>query len=183
MTSITRDFRPTPFTLFNSYVSGPAMYGNKLFPFSYRNGTLDLILEGTDFQETMMTTPRWPGETGPNIYPVRDLGGNNNVQNIGQNLKNYITAIYESRYDATVWDIRLVQKGAVRRVVPLDATNVPGPAEQYGDSTVAPNRDYRNDDLGATYVFVRPMTIQLKVNNQTRYFTLKSDSSDGTSSC
>jgi hypothetical protein len=178
MSSITRDFRPSSFSLFNKYVSGPAMYGNKLFPFSYRNGTLDLILDGTDFQETMMTTPRWPGEAGPNIYPVRDLGGDNIVQNIGQNFKNYITAIYENQYDATVWDIHVSQKGTVRRVVPLDISNVPGPGEQYADTAQEPTRDYFSMELDPTYIFVRPMTIHLKVNNQTRYFTLKSDSSD-----
>jgi hypothetical protein len=151
------------------------MYGNKLFPFKMENGKLDINLTDNDFQETMMTTPRWPGETGANIYPVNILGGSVTVSAIGQNFKNYITAIYENEYDSTVWDIKVVNKGMVARAMPLSIENLGEIDTQYGDSTVEPTRDYFNWELGATYIFTRPLTISLMVNSQKRYFTLKSE--------
>lgn len=159
----------------NSNVSGPSMYGNKLFPFKFEKGKFDINLIDNDFQETMMATPRWPGETGANIYPVSILGGSIMVSAIGQNFKNYITAIYENEYDATVWDIKVVSKGMVARAIPLSIENLGGNGEQYGDSTAEPPRDYYDWELGGTYIFTRPLTISLMVNNQKRYFTLKSD--------
>jgi len=145
----------------NSYVSGPTYInpsiGNfgevpsLLFPFNYlKNGMLELILDPyfIGIQEANYIFPGYN-----NLHPVRHLGGHNMVTSIGPELINYITVIYNNKYNSAggVSSVTVYQPGIVTKVQTLDVANLgtsifPGnvnPSDhQSGDSGYPPNATY-----------------------------------------
>lgn len=183
----------------NTYVSGPTYInpnfntvGNTpsmLFPFNYlKNGMLELVPDES-FLQIQESNYLFPGYN--NLRPIRLLGGQNIVTDIGPLLVNYITVIYNNKYNASggVSSVSVYQPGVVTKVQTLDAGNLgytffpdnANPSDaQSGDSSRPPNPNYTmgtaENSWFTTYVFTSPLTLQITFNapGDTRYFTFKS---------
>ena len=167
------------------YVGGP-YYNyegtNTLFPFTFKNGTLDINpINGFDLDT--VGTPK----NGNDGCQVTLHGGLNLVQNIGNNFRTYI---YNTNWGsatasvtASVTDresIKVVQPGVVTRVQQLDNSdtgNLPAsinpPTDSYVISETAPIETLSKNTptFGVTYAFYKPLIISAKFAEGIRYIT------------
>jgi len=183
----------------NTYVSGPTYVNPNfqnigtvpalLFPFNYlKNGVLELVPDES-FIQIHQENYLFPGYN--NLHPVRLLGGHHMVTDIGPLLKNYISVIYNNKYNTAggVSSVNVYQPGVVTKAQTLDAGNLgstlfpdnANPTDaQSGDSSRPPNATYTMGTSAnlwfTTYVFTSPLTLKITFNTpgNARYFTFKS---------
>ena len=114
------------------------------------------------------------------------------VTDIGPLLKNYISVIYNNKYNTAggVSSVYVYQPGVVTKAQTLDAGNLgstlfpdnANPTDaQSGDSSRPPNATYTMGTSAnswfTTYVFTSPLTLKITFNTpgNARYFTFKSE--------
>ena len=169
------------------YVGGP--YYNRpvtseklLFPFTFKNGTLDI----NPINGFNLTSGDTPLNIGDGVVPggsVRRHGGLNLVQDIGPNFKTYIfncTWGADSDWEvSSLASIKVYKPGVVTRVQQLDdGANIPSYINPVGDgyviSSQAPD-DFTFTTLenyGVTYAFEKPLVVSVStVGHGTQYIT------------
>ncbi len=167
---LTRFVKPeSPCYVFNG--------NNRLFPFSFTSGMLDITYSGNTFKTVMVdntgVSPLAETETA-----VRIIGGPRLVTSLGNNFKAYIRAWRNSTIDAgspiTVeipCHVVRVQEGDVNNVNSnsgvsyLISDNLPA-SDNYisGDST---------NNYNATYIFKTPLTFSIVESGVKKYITFR----------
>ena len=174
MTSLTKTTAVNDERVLVRFVGGPYYTDGSsrkiLFPFTFKNGTLDINPINGFNLEPGATTPLNVG-TGEGGL-VRLQGGQNLVQQIGPNFKTYITNCTwtDDTYSYTISELRTISvqtPGVVSRVQQLDHTaNLPikinpqGSAYVISDVSPTPNFTFTSlSNFGVTYAFNRPLVI------------------------
>jgi hypothetical protein len=150
---------------------------NRLFPFVYINGMLDITYEGNDFEATMVdTTGVSPNnETDTMVYI---MGGPRLVTSLGENFKAYIRAWRDGTIDAGS-PIELYQPSQVIRVQEADMNNITANSgESYMISELPPVSDFYTaggppNDYYTTFVFKTPLTFTIVESGVTKYITFR----------
>jgi len=163
------------------YYVKPVTSEKLLFPFTFKNGTLDINpINGFD-----LTSGDKPLNFGLAVPggSARRHGGLNLVQNIGPNFKTYIyncTWGEDASGNVTsLASIKVYKPGVVTRVQQLDdGTNIPSYINPTGDGYVVssyPPEDFAFTTLenyGVTYAFEKPLVVSVStVGNGTQYIT------------
>jgi hypothetical protein len=150
---------------------------NRLFPFVYVNGMLDITYEGNTFEATMVDI----SGVSPNNEPdtvVYMMGGPRLVTSIGENFKAYIRAWRDGTIDAGS-PIDLYQPSQVMRVQEADLNNITANSgESYVISEIAPVSDFFTAGAPAnnyytTFVFKTPLTVTILEGGVTKYITFR----------
>jgi hypothetical protein len=150
---------------------------DRLFPFVYRSGELDISYEGNSFKANMVdTTDVSPNnETGTIIYI---MGGPRLVTSIGENFKAYIRAWRDGTIDAGS-PIELYQPSQVMRVQEADMNNITASsAESYIIGELPPASDFYTagsptTNYYTTFVFKTPLTFTIIESGVTKYITFR----------
>ena len=150
---------------------------NRLFPFVYVNGMLDISYEGNDFEATMVdisgVSPY--NETDTIIYI---MGGPRLVTSLGENFKAYIRAWRAVTIDVGS-PIELYQPSQVMRVQEADLNNITAnSSESYIVSVLPPVSDFYTaggvaNDYYTTFVFKVPLTITILESGILTYITFR----------
>jgi hypothetical protein len=144
-----------------------------MFPFTYKNGVLDLAYTN-NFENDMVLTPAQAPQTEPDCS-VRVLGGTKHVvTGLGPNLIAYIRAWRNPDVGSP---INIYVNGVVQRVQWMSTVNLTNSAVAV--STVPPSGDeYIQADATATYktawVFDKPLTITTVETGVKQYITFRS---------
>jgi hypothetical protein len=147
---------------------------DRLFPFVYRNGELDISYEGNDFKSIMVdiTGSAPSSETDCALYI---LGGPRLVTSLGENFKAYIRAWRSSTIDEGS-PIELYQPSQVIRVQESDYNNVTASDSSYRISNFPPVSDTytagtTTNNYYATFIFKTPLTFTIVESGVTKYIT------------
>ena len=138
----------------------------RLFPFSFKNGTLEIELIN-DFNLLSGVPPQGFSIEGG---LVRRMGGLNLVQSIGKNFKTYVencewvTLIDSDPVSYYASNVKVYKPGFVTRVQQLSLRNLPSqinPANSYVSSSNAPTSDFETNTTlyGSTYAFEKPLVL------------------------
>lgn len=162
------------------YYVKPITSEKLLFPFTFKNGTLDINpINGFDLTsgDTPLNFGNVPGGS------ARRHGGLNLVQEIGPNFKTYI---YNCTWGAdssgnvlSLSSIKVYKPGVVTRVQQLDdGTNIPSYINPTGDGYVVSSQAPEDfafpalENYGVTYAFEKPLVVSVStVGNGTQYIT------------
>jgi hypothetical protein len=173
MTSLTKTTAVNDERVLIRFVGGPYYTDGSsrklLFPFTFKNGTLE-INPINGFNLASGATPLNVGTGDGGL--VRLQGGQNLVQQIGQNFKTYITNCTWTDDDVTYTindphTISVQTPGVVSRVQQLDYTaNLPikinpqSSAYVISDAAPTPNFTFTSlSNFGVTYAFNTPLVI------------------------
>ena len=149
-----------------------------LFPFTYNNGTLDLFLRDSSFQELYIdTTGQKPDNMGTNagyMYLLR--GGAGLVTALGPNFVKYIRAAWELSASTPV---RIQQKCLVTKVQEMydpdqgdsiaNSGYYESPNPPVNDEYLTPGPQYRTP-----WIFKTPLTIEITNGGVKSYITFTS---------
>ncbi len=181
MTSVVRAFakRPEGITLFLKpespcYDYGP---GNRLFPFTYTRGVLDITYSGNNFKEVMVDVTNI-GPSAETETAVRMMGGPRLVTRLGDNFKAYVRAWRDGTIDADS-PIEVYKPAQVLRVQEGDLDNIDANS---GSSYIVSDKAPSNDEYVAgsednkyttTYIFKTPLTFTIVESGATKYITFR----------
>ena len=149
---------------------------DRLFPFTYSNGVLNITYEGNNFKERMVdisgNSPS--GETEP---ACRVMGGPRLATAIGDRFKAYIRAWRASTIDAGS-AIEVFTPGQVIRVQECDNAVSSTSGNSYEISTQAPVSDnfITGSDANSyrtTYIFKTPLTVTIIESGVKKYITFR----------
>lgn len=150
---------------------------DRLFPFSYNNGVLDISYDGNSFLDLMVdisgNEPQ--NETSTSL---RIMGGPRLVTSLGNNFKAYIRSW---RYDTIDSEspIEIYVPSQVIKVQEADRVNTDANSGNiYKISTQSPTGDnyITGNALNrfyTTYIFKTPMTFTIKEGGVTKYITFR----------
>jgi hypothetical protein len=151
--------------------------GDRLFPFSYRNGVLDITYEGNDFKSVMVDISGVdPSAETSTVFRI--TGNTYLVSSLGENFKSYIRAWRASTIDAGS-PIDLYVAPQILRVQEADRTNVDASSgSPYNISTQPPSSDYylsgsEANEYYKTYIFKTPLTFTIVESGVTQYITFR----------
>ena len=150
---------------------------DRLFPFTYNNGVLDISYEGNNFKSIMVDisgiSPIAETDTS-----VKIMGAPRLVTSLGNNFKAYIRSWREATIDTgSVIDLYLAAH--VVRVQEADPENVSSTSsESYIISTHTPSGDHyisgnTTNDFYTTYIFKTPLTFTIKEGGVIKYITFR----------
>jgi hypothetical protein len=152
---------------------------DRLFPFSYSSGVLDITYEGNNFQETMVDISGVsPSSETELIYRI--IGGPKLVTSLGDNFKTYIRSWRALTIDAGS-PIELVEPTQVVRVQEGDYNSV---SADSGNSWQITNFKPASDNYitgstsdlyKTTYIFKTPLTFSIVEDGVKRYITFRTD--------
>lgn len=150
---------------------------NRLFPFIFINGMLDITYEGNSFKATMVdiTGVSPNNQTDTMIYI---MGGPRLVTSIGQNFKAYIRAWLTGTIDEGS-PIGLYQPCQIIRVQEADLNNITAiGSETYLISEIPPVSDFftagvPSNNYYTTFVFKTPLTVTFVEDGITKYLTFR----------
>ena len=150
---------------------------NRLFPFTYNNGVLDITYDGNNFKSLMVdisgNAPLDEAQTS-----VRIMGGPYLVSSLGSKFKAYVRSWREGTIDSGS-PIEIYLAPQILKVQEADLENVNADSgESYKISTQAPSGDnYINGNATntycTTYVFKTPLTFTIKESGVTKYITFR----------
>jgi hypothetical protein len=148
--------------------------GTRLFPFSYRNGVLDITYEGNNFKSVMVDISG-VDPSSETSTAFRITGNTYLVSSLGENFKNYIRAWRASTIDAGS-PIDLYVAPQILRVQEADRNNVDADDSSYKISTQPPSSDYylsgsEANEYYKTYIFKTPLTFTIIESGVTQYIT------------
>lgn len=150
---------------------------NRLFPFSYTNGILDISYSGNNFESTMVDTPN-EAPLSETETAIRILSGPSLVTSLGDNFKAYIRSWRSGTIDAgspieiyIAPQVLRVQEGAYNNI-----TSVNG--DSWKISTQPPSSDgYVAGDVAnnyyTTYIFKTPLTFTILEGGVIQYITFR----------
>ena len=177
MSSVQSSLAQVPYTP-TRFVApeGPAYTQNgvtRLFPFSYRNGVLDISLEGNSFESIMINTSQEAPGSETDTF-VKVLGTTKLVTSLGENFKAYIRAWRDGTIDSGS-PIELYMPCQVIRVQEVDQKYTGGNTSFY-ISTEAPSGDmYVNGNVDnkyfSTYLLKTPLTFTILEGGVRKYIT------------
>ena len=167
------------------FVGGPYFVGDHaqkfLFPFTFVNGTLDI--DPINGFNTSVGTSQPLGINGGSGFQVRQLGGQNLVQDIGDTFRTYIKNCNWSQDNDNNPDYNVRSKGSIKvylpgivtRVQQLSNTNLPqysNPNKSFVVSSTPPVEGFvlDNPSYGSTYVFEKPLVVQIDTVGQGRNY-------------
>ena len=162
------------------YVGGPYYYDTNakktLFPFTFKNGQLDISTE-SGFDVESGTLPA----NGNGGLQVNLLGGLNLVQSIGANFKTYV---YNCQWgEDSSWDItslnsiKVYTPGVITKVQQLNIESLPLNIDPNGSTPVisaTPPGEFVAGyaNYGSAFVFEKPLVLSVQtVGNGTQYIT------------
>ncbi len=167
---VTRFLKPDSPAYYESDIDA-----DRLFPFSYSNGTLDISYAGNNFKTTMVdisgVSPS--GETNP---AYRIIGGPKLVTALGDNFKAYIRSWRASTIDSGS-PIELDQPAQIVRVQEGEDANVTAlSGSSWRISETKPSSDNYitgtdTNKYRTTYIFKTPLTFTIKESGVTKYIT------------
>lgn len=151
--------------------------GNRLFPFIYNNGTLDITYSGNNFKSIMVdNTGNSPNNETETV--VRIVGAARVVTSIGENFKAYIRAWRNGTIDVNS-PISVYEPSQVVRVQEAGTDNIRADSgDSYIVSTSAPVSDnfisgMEDNNYNSTYIFKTPLTITIKEGGVLTYLTFR----------
>jgi hypothetical protein len=150
---------------------------NRLFPFSYSSGVLDITYEGNNFQERMVDISG-VSPSSETEFAYRIIGGPKLVTSLGNNFKTYIRSW---RYDTidNGSPIELVEPTQVVRVQEADSNSVSansGDSWRITDFKPASDNYITGEGINkyqATYIFKTPLTFSIVESGVKRYITFR----------
>ncbi len=146
-----------------------------LFPFSYSNGTLDILYSGNSFK-TIMVDISGIAPVDETETAYRIISGPKLVTEIGENFKDYIRSWRAATIDSGS-AIELMQPAQVLRVQEGEYANVDADsAYSYKITTKKPSSDnyITGTDLNkyrTTYIFKTPLTFTIVESGVKKYVT------------
>ena len=150
---------------------------DRLFPFSYNNGVLDITYDGNNFK-SLMVDISGNEPLAETDLAVRIMGGPRLVTSLGSKFKAYIRSWREGFIDVgSPIEVYLPsQVVKVQEVDPVQTNSNSG--ESYKISTQAPAGDnyiYGNttNRYYTTYIFKTPLTFTIKESGVTQYITFR----------
>ena len=150
---------------------------NRLFPFVYSNGVLDISYDGNNFKSEMVdNTGNSPNSE--TTTAVRILSGPRLVTALGENFKAYIRAWRNGSIDVNS-PIEIYIPSQVIRVQEADINNINSDSgDSYRISEAAPIGDNYMSGSAAngyntTYAFKTPLTFSIKEGGITKYITFR----------
>jgi hypothetical protein len=151
---------------------------NRLFPFSYQNGVLDISYTGNNFKQQMVdvtgNSPNTESTTAVQVFGSVKL-----VHSLGDNFKSYIRAWRNTTIDVDS-PIEVYMPCQVLRVQEADRSYVTATdGDVYNINTMPPaGENYTSgSELNAynsKYIFKTPLTFTIKEGGVTQYITLSS---------
>lgn len=165
---------------FNGF-SGPFYNDSALdwmpFPFTYKNGLLDIALID-NFEADMITSTGKDPQIGSNedTRLLKLMGGSGLVNSLGPNFIRYIKAW---RTGMDVGSSVGIHVPAVMTKIQSSGKNELYTSEAYQVSTVAPSGDDfvsgdASNNFRTTWIFKSPLTITIVESGVTKYITLSS---------
>lgn len=159
-------------------ISGPyyddSTYGYQLFPFTFKNGVLDLNINSDNFI-TAFNDGDSPSSTGTSGYKYGKLmGGSGLVTSLGPNMVQYIKNWLSPDADTP---IAIYTNGVMTKVQYSDNNTLDADDEAYTNSTIPPSGDNyvwggETDKFKTAWIFKQPLTFTCVVSGVTRYVTL-----------
>jgi hypothetical protein len=160
--------------------------GDRLFPFTCRNGVLDITYEGNTFKSRMVD--RTGGDPGSPINRpesetgtcIRIMGSGYQVHSLGNNFKEYIRAWRIATIDAGS-PIEIHIAPVMLRVQEADVNNINADSsDSYLISTSAPSGDNyvdgnESNKYRTTYIFKTPLTFTIVEDGITKYITFRTN--------
>jgi hypothetical protein len=150
---------------------------DRLFPFTYSNGILDITYEGNTFKAQMVDISGVEPSSETEVA-IRILGSPRVVTGLGDNFKEYIREWRKATIDPAS-PIEIYIAPQVIRVQEADITDITADSdESYRISTTAPASDnYISGSLSngyrTTYVFKTPLTFTIVEGGTTKYITFR----------
>lgn len=149
----------------------------RLFPFSYRNGILDITFEGNTFKEVMIDV----NDTEPlneASASIQIMSGPKLATQIGENFKAYIRSWLASSIDNGS-PIEVYIPAQVIKVQEADLNNLNASGTIYTITEKPPSGDMYTAGLienkyNTTYIFKTPLTITIFESSIKKYLTFRS---------
>jgi hypothetical protein len=150
----------------------------RLFPFTCRNGVLDITYEGNTFKSQMVDISG-NSPSGEARTSIRIMGSSYLAHTLGNNFKEYIRAWRTETIDAGS-PIELYMPSQLLRVQEADVNNVNSIDNSYQISTVAPSGENYvdgNESNGyrTTYIFKTPLTFTIVEGGIKQYITFRTN--------
>jgi hypothetical protein len=181
MTSMLRTFAEPKLGLTRFLKPESPCYDNGnsvvLFPFTYRNGVLDITYTGNNFQDVMVDVSGVSPDSETDTA-IQILSGPYLVTSLGDNFKDYIRAWRDGTIDAGS-PINVFIAPQILKVQEADTDHVNSTqGDSWLRSTIPPTSDGYvvgtvENKYQTSYVFKTPLTFTIVESGVTQYFTFR----------
>lgn len=180
MSSYTRSFAPPKEGLTRFLKADSPAYNDnnieRLFPFTYSNGVLDITYQGNNFKGVMVDISGI-SPSGETQTACRVMGGPHLATSIGNRFKEYIRSWRAGTIDIGS-DVEVFIPGQVIRIQECDSSVSSTSGSSFEISTQAPASDnfITGTDVNSylsTYIFKTPLTVTIIESGVKKYITFR----------